>query len=117
MARAPFNVLVYLYRSVAGDQFEYALFQRADAGFWQGIAGGGEARRWRVARSGEQGSGGAFLDGVPGVASGVNLRPGLLQPLKIGQADDGGRRLVKLDDQVLGLAVVDFIDNRSNVVA
>lgn len=42
MARAPFNVLVYLYCSVAEDQFEYALFKRAEAGFWQGIAGGGE---------------------------------------------------------------------------
>lgn len=42
MARAPFNVLVYPYRSVAEDQLEYALFKRADAEFWQGIAGGGE---------------------------------------------------------------------------
>jgi dATP pyrophosphohydrolase len=42
MARAPFNVLVYLYRRIAEDQLKYALFRRADAEFWQGIAGGGE---------------------------------------------------------------------------
>ena len=42
MARAPFNVLVYLYCSVGDDDFEYALLKRADAGFWQGVTGGGE---------------------------------------------------------------------------
>ena len=42
MARAPFNVLVFPYRSVGGDVFKYALLKRSDAGFWQGIAGGGE---------------------------------------------------------------------------
>lgn len=42
MARAPFNVLVYAYRPIPGGRFEYALFKRSDAGFWQGIAGGGE---------------------------------------------------------------------------
>jgi dATP pyrophosphohydrolase len=41
MARAPFNVLVIPCRRV-GDGFLYALLRRADAGFWQGIAGGGE---------------------------------------------------------------------------
>ena len=42
MARAPFNVLVFPYRKVADDEFEYALLKRADAGFWQGVSGGGE---------------------------------------------------------------------------
>jgi dATP pyrophosphohydrolase len=42
MARAPFQVLVYPYRRAEDGRFEYALFKRADAGFWQGIAGGGE---------------------------------------------------------------------------
>ena len=42
MARAPFNVLVFPYRHVDHDQFEYALFKRSDAGFWQGVSGGGE---------------------------------------------------------------------------
>ncbi len=42
MARAPFQVLVYPYRQVNGGEFEYALFKRRDAGFWQGVAGGGE---------------------------------------------------------------------------
>ena len=42
MARAPFNVLVFPYRKVADDEFKYALLKRSDAGFWQGIAGGGE---------------------------------------------------------------------------
>lgn len=41
MARAPFQVLVYPYRK-AKDGFEYALLQRSDAGYWQGVAGGGE---------------------------------------------------------------------------
>ena len=41
MARAPFQVLVYPYHKM-GDNFEYALLKRADEGFWQGVAGGGE---------------------------------------------------------------------------
>ena len=41
MARAPFNVLVFPYIRVGGD-FEYALLRRSDAGFWHGVAGGGE---------------------------------------------------------------------------
>ena len=44
MARLPFQVLVYLYRPVGDGRFEYALMQRADRGFWQGIAGGGESK-------------------------------------------------------------------------
>jgi dihydroneopterin triphosphate diphosphatase len=42
MARAPFQVLVYLYRKADSGQLEYALLKRTDQGFWQGIAGGGE---------------------------------------------------------------------------
>jgi len=42
MVRAPFQVLVYPYRKVGVSEFEYALFRRSDAGYWQGIAGGGE---------------------------------------------------------------------------
>lgn len=42
MSRAPFNVLVLPYRQVGADEFEYALFRRSDAGFWQGVSGGGE---------------------------------------------------------------------------
>jgi len=42
MARAPFEVLVYPYRQRPAGQFEFALLKRADAGCWQGIAGGGE---------------------------------------------------------------------------
>jgi dihydroneopterin triphosphate diphosphatase len=42
MARAPFQVLVYPYRKVRDDDFEYALLKRSDAGYWQAIAGGGE---------------------------------------------------------------------------
>jgi dATP pyrophosphohydrolase len=41
MPRAPFQVLVYPYRLHTGG-IEYALFKRADAGFWQAVAGGGE---------------------------------------------------------------------------
>lgn len=41
MRRAPFQVLVFPFRP-AGDGFEYALFRRRDAGYWQGVAGGGE---------------------------------------------------------------------------
>jgi dihydroneopterin triphosphate diphosphatase len=39
--RAPFQVVVFPYRA-AGTVFEFALFRRSDAGYWQGIAGGGE---------------------------------------------------------------------------
>jgi dATP pyrophosphohydrolase len=42
MARAPFNVAVYPYRELGDGEFEYALLKRADAGFWQGVTGGGE---------------------------------------------------------------------------
>jgi dATP pyrophosphohydrolase len=42
MTRAPFQVLVYPYRPAGEAEFEYALFKRADAGWWQGVAGGGE---------------------------------------------------------------------------
>lgn len=42
MARAPFNVLVLLYREAGLGNFEYAILQRADQGFWQPVAGGGE---------------------------------------------------------------------------
>lgn len=42
MARAPFQVLVFPYRKVGEDVFEYALLRRSDEGFWQAIAGGGE---------------------------------------------------------------------------
>ena len=42
MARAPFQVLIYPYRKIHNGQIEYALLRRADGGYWQGIAGGGE---------------------------------------------------------------------------
>ncbi len=42
MARAPFQVHVLPYRFI-GSAIEYAVFKRTDAGYWQGIAGGGEA--------------------------------------------------------------------------
>lgn len=42
MPRAPFQVLVYPYRRANDGNFEYALFKRSDAGYWQAIAGGGE---------------------------------------------------------------------------
>lgn len=41
MARAPFNVLVFSYRSVNED-FEYLLLRRSDAGYWHTVCGGGE---------------------------------------------------------------------------
>jgi dATP pyrophosphohydrolase len=42
MARAPFQVLVYPFRRIDQEEFQYAIFKRTDAGWWQGIAGGGE---------------------------------------------------------------------------
>ena len=42
MARAPFQVLVFPYRTSEDSALEYAVFRRADAGFWQAVAGGGE---------------------------------------------------------------------------
>jgi dATP pyrophosphohydrolase len=41
VTRAPFQVLVFPYRPVVRG-LEYAIFRRRDAGYWQGIAGGGE---------------------------------------------------------------------------
>lgn len=42
MARAPFQVLVFPYHLSASKGARFALFARAQEGFWQGIAGGGE---------------------------------------------------------------------------
>lgn len=42
MARAAFSVLVSPYRRTGNGEIEYALMKRADQGFWQGVAGGGE---------------------------------------------------------------------------
>src|SRR5437763_9892338 len=42
MGRAPFQVLVILFRRTACRDVEYAVFLRSDDGAWQGIAGGGE---------------------------------------------------------------------------
>ena len=45
MGRAPFQVLVFPYRLVPDRAILYAVFQRGPAtgGYWQGLAGGGEA--------------------------------------------------------------------------
>jgi dATP pyrophosphohydrolase len=40
--RAPFQVLVFPYRISRDGTVEVAVFQRADGGYWQGIAGGGD---------------------------------------------------------------------------
>ena len=40
MTRSPFQVLVFPYRFPPGGGVEYAVFKRADLGFWQGISGG-----------------------------------------------------------------------------
>ena len=42
MPRAPFQILVFPYRPTESGVFEYAVFKRSDAHYWQGIAGGGE---------------------------------------------------------------------------
>jgi dATP pyrophosphohydrolase len=42
MARAPFQVLVYPYRKNPAGIIEYALLKRANPGYWQCVAGGGE---------------------------------------------------------------------------
>ena len=41
MRRAPFQVLVYPFIP-ASPRVEFALLRRSDAGWWQGVAGGGE---------------------------------------------------------------------------
>ena len=42
MGRAPFQVHVIPYYRRNDGNIVYALFRRADLGFWQGVAGGGE---------------------------------------------------------------------------
>ena len=42
MTRAPFNVAVFPYRLADDNSFEFAMLKRSDAGFWQGVSGGGE---------------------------------------------------------------------------
>lgn len=39
--RAPYQVLIFPYIKTA-DSIQYAIFNRSDYGYWQGIAGGGE---------------------------------------------------------------------------
>lgn len=40
--RAPFQILAFPYIKNNNNEFEYAIFKRSDAKYWQGIAGGGE---------------------------------------------------------------------------
>ena len=40
MGRQPVNVLVFPFRKNEDGEYEYAIFKRADMGFWQGISGG-----------------------------------------------------------------------------
>ena len=42
VTRAPFQVLVFPYLRTRGAEYQYCLFLRRDAAYWQGIAGGGE---------------------------------------------------------------------------
>ena len=42
VTRAPWQILVLPFRAINGEHYEYALFQRTDEAYWQGIAGGGE---------------------------------------------------------------------------
>ena len=42
MARAPFQILVFPFRKKSEGEYEFAVFKRADTGYWQAIAGGGE---------------------------------------------------------------------------
>jgi dATP pyrophosphohydrolase len=42
MSRAPFQVLVFLYRFDDEGSLLFALFRRSDLDVWQGVAGGGE---------------------------------------------------------------------------
>ena len=44
MARAPFQVLVLLFRRTEDGGVEYGVLCRSDDGNWQGVAGGGEER-------------------------------------------------------------------------
>ncbi|MDJ1476102.1 NUDIX pyrophosphatase [Bacillus sp. LS15-K4] len=39
--RAPYQVLIFPY-IITEDSIQYAIFNRSDDGYWQGIAGGGE---------------------------------------------------------------------------
>lgn len=40
--RQPFQVLVFPYTTDNNGEYKFALFQRSDEHYWQGIAGGGE---------------------------------------------------------------------------
>jgi len=42
MPRAPYQVLVFPYWFAPDGTLEYCLLKRADTGYWQGVAGGGE---------------------------------------------------------------------------
>lgn len=40
--RTPFQILAFPYMRNQNNDFEYAIFKRSDAKYWQGVAGGGE---------------------------------------------------------------------------
>ncbi|MGW3344911.1 NUDIX hydrolase [Nonomuraea rubra] len=73
--RQPYNVVVFVFSKEAG-RLEYALFQRADDGNWQGVSGGVEegedtataARRETAEETGLRGAAPLYrLDMVSGV--------------------------------------------------
>lgn len=43
--RAPYQVLIFPYIKT-DDSIQYAIFNRSDYGYWQGIAGGGEDEKF-----------------------------------------------------------------------
>jgi dATP pyrophosphohydrolase len=66
MSRAPTNVLVFPYRRPAAGVLEFAVFRRADADCWQGLAGGaeqGESAEEAARREVEEETGCAIADG------------------------------------------------------
>jgi dATP pyrophosphohydrolase len=52
--RTPFQVLVFPYHQEADGGYVYALLQREDAGYWQGVAGGGEEGETPVQAAGRE---------------------------------------------------------------
>jgi dATP pyrophosphohydrolase len=70
LGRAAFQVLVFPYRGEPAGDLVYALFRRADASYWQGIAGGGEEQETPLEAARREA---AEEAGIPGSAEFVAL--------------------------------------------
>jgi dATP pyrophosphohydrolase len=80
LRRAPFQVLVFPYRVTLDCTVEVAVFQRANGGYWQGIAGGGDEGETPEQAARRE----AFEEaGIEGAEGWLALKPVLSVPVNV----------------------------------